>query len=165
MRITGRKATTALSRSRLGKAFSVSRARQQAVVAALFAVAAFGAKVPGTPISVLSDLSGALSNNNISVALTAFDSKMPNYGTIEQNLEAIAQQDDVTSAIEIVSDDEAAGVHKLDLDWILQLTARADAAQLDRRRVRVHVEMRQIKGKWKITALEPVSLFDPLQMK
>ena len=136
-----------------------------AVLLAALAFVASAAKAPETPISVLSDLSGALSNNNIAVALTAFDSKMPGYGTIEQNLEAITQQDDVSSAIDVVSDEEAAGVHKLDLDWLLQLTARADTNQADRRRVRVHVEMRQIKGKWKITALEPVSIFDPLQVK
>ncbi len=138
---------------------------RSALLIAAIACLAFAAKAPETPISVLSDLSGALSNNNIAVALTAFDSKMPNYGTIEQNLEAITAQDDVTSAIEIVSDDEAAGVHKLDLDWLLQLTARADSNQADRRRVRVHVEVRQIKGKWKITALEPISIFDPLHLK
>ena len=163
MRITGHKAATAHSRSRLCK-FLLSRARQQAVVL-VFTMAAFAAKAPQTPVSVLSDLSGALSNNNVSVALGAFDSKMPGYGTIEQNLEAITVEDDVTSAIEIVSDEEAAGVHKLDLDWLLQLTARADINQADRRRVRVHVEMRQIKGKWKITALHPLSIFEPLQVK
>jgi hypothetical protein len=135
------------------------------VLLAAMAFAASAAKAPETPVSVLSDLSGALSNNNPAGALSAFDHQMRSYGTIEQNVVAITAQDDVTSAIDVVSDEEAAGVHKLDLDWLLRLISRTDPNLLESRRVRVNVEMRQIKGRWKITAMEPVSILDPLRVR
>lgn len=139
--------------------------RSIAVLAAIVSIGAIAAAPPQTPVSVLGDLSASLSNNNVSGALSVFDAQMPGYRTMERNLEAIAAQDDVASTIDVVSEEETAGVHKLDLDWYLQLTSRADSNQLERRRQRVRVEMRQIKGKWKITALEPVAIFDPLRVK
>ncbi len=66
---------------------------------------------------------------------------------------------------DVVRDEEVAGVYKLDLDRLPQRTARADANQLDRRGCAFTVEMRQIKGSGEITALEPISIFDPLRVK
>ena len=129
------------------------------------AFAAVAAKTPETPVSVLSDLSSSLSNSNPAGALSVFDHQMPGYASLERNLQALAEQCDVGSTIEIVTDDEEGGIHKLDLDWFMQVTSRGDSNQLERRRVRVKAEMRQIKGKWKITAIEPVSLFDPLRIR
>ena len=116
-------------------------------------------------MSVLATLSASLSTNNASGALSVLDKQMPGYSGIEGNIEALTSQDDIATTIDVVSDDETAGVHKLDLDWFLQLTSRTNSNQLERRRVRVRVEMRQIKGKWKITAIEPVSIFDPLRVQ
>lgn len=135
------------------------------VLLAAMAFAAVAAKTPETPVSVLSDLSASLSNSNPAGALSVFDHQMPGYASLERNLQALAEQCDVGSTIEIVTDDEEGGIHKLDLDWFMQVTSRGDSNQLERRRVRVKAEMRQIKGKWKITAIEPVSLFDPLRIR
>jgi len=94
-----------------------------------------------------------------------FDRQMPGYYALERNVQAIADQCDVASTIDVVTDDEAGNVHKLDLDWFLQVTSRTDPNLLERRRVRVKVEMRQIKGRWKITAMEPVSILEPLRVR
>ena len=136
---------------------------------------ALAAKSPETPVSVLSDLSASLSNSNAAGALSVFDRQMPGYGALERNVQALAEQCDVGSTIEIVSDEivghevvsdaPSAGIHKLDLDWFMQVTSRGGGNQLERRRVRVLVEMKQIKGKWKITALTPASILEPLRIK
>ena len=131
---------------------------------------ALAAKSPETPVSVLSDLSASLSNSNAAGALSVFDRQMPGYGALERNVQALAEQCDVGSTIEIVSDEvvsdaQSAGIHKLDLDWFMQVTSRGGGNQLERRRVRVLVEMKQIKGKWKITALTPASILEPLRIK
>ena len=73
-------------------------------------------------------------------------------------------QAEVSCAIEILSDSEAGGVHKLELDWIMNLKSMGDNITLERRREQVKIEMRQIKGKWKITAMAPLSILDPIHI-
>lgn len=117
-----------------------------------------------TPLASLAKLATALSDSDADTALDYFDSNMKDYPALEQKLEALTAQDDISCAIDIVTDVETNGVHKLDLDWFMQLTAQADESKLERRRVRVDVEMRQIKGVWKITSINPISIFDPISI-
>jgi hypothetical protein len=118
-----------------------------------------------TPFASLANLASALSESDSDSALEVFDSQMKSYGEIERNIEAMTAQTDVSCSIDIVTDVEENGVHKLDLDWYMQLKSLNDDAQLERRRERVQVEMRQIKGKWKITSLTPLSILDPLRIR
>jgi len=118
-----------------------------------------------TPFASLAKLATALSESDSDSALEYFDSHMKSYGEIEQKIEALTAQADISCAIDIVTDEEAGGVHKLDLDWFMQLKSQIDDSQLERRRERVQVEMRQIKGVWKIASISPMKIFDPLQIR
>jgi hypothetical protein len=118
-----------------------------------------------TPFASLANLASALSQNDADGALEYFDSNMRSYGEIEQKLEALTAQADISCAIDIVTDVEGDGIHKFDLDWFMQLKSQTDDSQLERRRERLQVEMRQIKGVWKITALSPISIFEALKIK
>jgi hypothetical protein len=117
-----------------------------------------------TPLASLANLATALSESDSDDALEIFDSKMKSYPEIEQKLEALTAQADISCAIDVVTDEESDGLHKLDLDWFMQLKSQIDDSQFERRRERVQVEMRQIKGVWKITSISPISIFDPLQI-
>jgi hypothetical protein len=118
-----------------------------------------------TPLSSLANLATALTNSDADDAIELFDRNMKSYPEIEQKIEALAAQDDINCAIDIVTDDESGGVHKLDLDWFMQLKSQIDDSQLERRRERVQVEMRRIKGVWKIVSLSPLTIFDPIQIR
>jgi len=118
-----------------------------------------------TPFASIANLATALSESDADGALDVFDSKMKTYPEIEQKIEALTAQDDINCAIDVVSDEETNGLHKLDLDWFMQLKSQIDDSQLERRRERVQVEMRQIKGVWKITSLSPLTILDPLQIR
>jgi hypothetical protein len=118
-----------------------------------------------TPLASLANLATALSDGDADDALEIFDSKMKNYPDIEQKIEALTDQDDISCAIDIVTDEESNGIHKLDLDWFIQLKSQIDDSQFERRRERIQVEMRQIKGVWKITSISPVSIFEPINIK
>jgi hypothetical protein len=118
-----------------------------------------------TPFASLANLATALSENDSDSALEAFDSQMKGFTDIERNIEAMTAQADVSCSIDVVTDMEEGGVHKLDLDWYMQLKSITDESRLERRRERVQVEMRQIKGKWKITSLTPVSILDPVRIR
>ena len=117
-----------------------------------------------TPLAAIADLATALSESDPDGVLRYFDSQMKDYGTIEADIEALTAQTDVSCAIDIVKDDESNGVHKLDLDWFMELKSQGASPQLERRRERVQIEMREIKGKWKITALSPLSILGPIQI-
>ena len=117
-----------------------------------------------TPLAAIADLATALSESDPDGVLRYFDSQMKDYGTIEADIEALTAQTDVSCAIDIVKDDESNGVHKLDLDWFMELKSQGNNPQLERRRERVQIEMREIKGKWKITALSPLSILGPIQI-
>jgi hypothetical protein len=118
-----------------------------------------------TPLASIARLATALSDGDADTALDYFDSQMKSYAEIEQKLEALAAQADISCAIDIVTDVEAEGVHKLDLDWLMQLKSQADDTQLERRRVRVQIEMREIKGVWKIISISPISILDSLHIR
>jgi hypothetical protein len=118
-----------------------------------------------TPFASLANLATALSENDTDGALEIFDSQMKSYPEIEQKLEALTAQADINCAIDVVADEETNGLHKLDLDWFMQLKSQIDDSQLERRRERVQVEMRLIKGVWKITSLSPISIFDNINIK
>jgi hypothetical protein len=122
------------------------------------------AAAPATPVSALADLATDFSTGEAADAVAMFDSQMPAYGQISQNIQALTDQAEVTCAIEILSDTESGGVHQLDLDWIMNLKSTGDNATVERRRDRVKVEMRQIKGKWKITAMSPLTILDPIRL-
>jgi hypothetical protein len=118
-----------------------------------------------TPLASLAKLATALSDNDTDTALEYFDGHMKSYPELEQKLESLTAQADISCAIDVVTDVEADGVHKLDLDWFMQLTAQADDSQLERRRERVQVEMRQFKNVWKITSISPIGIFDPIHIR
>ena len=118
-----------------------------------------------TPLASLAKLAADLSENDSDGALDYFDSQMKGYAEIERNIEALTAQADISCSIDIVTDVESNGVHKLDLDWYLQLKSQSDEAQLERRRERVQVQMRLMKGVWKITSLAPLSILEPLHVR
>jgi hypothetical protein len=126
--------------------------------------AALLAAAPATPLSAIAELATDFSAGDAAEAIGMFDSQMPGYGQISRNIQSLIDQTEVTCAIEIVSDTESGGVHHLDLDWIVNLKSMGDNATVERRREQVKVEMRQIRGKWKITAMSPLSILDPIHI-
>src|SRR5580692_358370 len=94
-----------------------------------------------TPFASLANLATALTESDADGALELFDSNMKGYPEVERKLEALTAQDDINCSIDVVSDEETAGLHKLDLDWFMQLKSQIDDSQLERRRERVKVEM------------------------
>ena len=118
-----------------------------------------------TPLVSIGKIATALSANDSDGALEFFDTHMRSYPELEQKLGALTEQADISCAIEVVSDTEVDGIHKLDLDWYMQLQPQADNNQLERRRERVQVEMRLVKGVWKITSIAPLSIFNTITIK
>ena len=115
-----------------------------------------------TPFAVLANLATYLSQNDFPSAIALFDPQMNGYGEVYRNLDALAAQTDPSCALDILEDEESGNIHKLDVDILLTLKSKADPGRIERRRERVQIEMKQIKGKWKITAFNPLGILDPI---
>ncbi len=112
----------------------------------------------------IASLANSLSENEGPEALSVFSSDIGNYGELSGDLDALTSQTDVLCAIDIIADNENAGIHKLDTDWYLQLKSRADGGPTERRRERVQLQMELIKGKWRITAISPLEILAPIKV-
>ncbi len=110
----------------------------------------------------IADLATNLNEKNQTDALGAFDSRMKQFGEIDNDVDALVTQNDVLCAIDIVGDRQTGPIHTLDLDWYLQLKSRTDAGPVVQRRERVQVTLEQIRGKWKISSIEPLGILSPL---
>ena len=119
---------------------------------------------PQTPVQAIAELAADLSQGDVSSAIAAFDSHMAEFNTIRAYLDALVAQTEISCAIEVVSDEETNGVHRLDLDWLMSLKTPEANAQ-ERRRERVQVEMRQVKGRWVIAAFSPISVVSPIRVQ
>jgi hypothetical protein len=125
----------------------------------MMGVVAFAAATP-TPIATLTELASDFGQGDAVGAIAIFDQSTQQ----ANNIQALIDQSEVTCALEVISDEESNGVHKMDVDWILTLKSKADNMTVERRREQVKIEMRQIKGKWKITSLSPSTILEPIHI-
>lgn len=140
-----------------------------AALAAALRAAAIAAEEE-TPFTRLAKLATYLSENSAPEALACFDPGMKDYALIEADIGAICAQTDVLCAIDIVQeavvDEKGEGeARKLDTDWFVELRSQADGGPVERRRERVQIEMKKFPRVWKIVALSPVSILDPIHIQ
>lgn len=138
--------------------------RGVAVLAALRTAGAKGAEEE-TPFARLSKLAAYLSQNSVPEALSCFDAKMKDYAIIEGDIGALGAQTDVLCAIDVVEEKGEGDERKLDTDWYLQLRSQADGGPVERRRERVQIDMKKFSKKWKIVAMSPISILDPIHIQ
>jgi hypothetical protein len=82
-----------------------------------------------------------------------FDPAMPGYAKFRNEIEELVGSDPVGTQIEVLSDEGDDRKRALELDWILEI----DDQQPRRQVIKCTIERR--KGKWKITALDPIEFF------
>ena len=113
-------------------------------------------------LDFLAGLTAALSEGNGLAFLDRVDHAMPDYHKLEQNILALTEQNEVSTSIDMLQQEGDDRVQTLELDWFLQIRSREQSGPLERRRqnVKCRVERRK-KNKWKITSIEPATLFAP----
>ena len=127
-------------------------------------MALHGEQAPST-LKLLTDLSAKLSDNNFPGAVDAFAATMPGYAEVVANLGALANQYDVICVIEIKEESGDEARRKAETEWFLQLKSKQDGGPTERRTVTVRVTTERMKGKWRITSLEPRSVLAPPQVR
>jgi hypothetical protein len=116
------------------------------------------------PVDAIAELASALSQNNSVNALQVFDSKMQGYSSIESNIEALVAQTDILCAIDIVDEKETAAGRELDVDWYMQLKSQLPNGPTERRRERVILGMKLVRGQWKIASLSSARIIAPITL-
>ena len=105
-------------------------------------------------------MAAALSDSKPEEFLQAFNPAMPGFEDLRQNLTALLLAYDVHSSIELVDETGDSAAQTVQLDWFVQLVEKQNAAGVTRRREQVRCQLVKTK-KWRITSLDPLSLFAP----
>jgi hypothetical protein len=120
--------------------------------------------IAGTQQEVLdlfTDLASALSEGNGLVFLDRVDHSMPDYEKLQRNILALVAQYEIVAAIDVIEDEGDDHTRAVQVDWILQIRAREETGPLVRRRETVKCRLERVKKKWKVSSLDPISLFAP----
>jgi hypothetical protein len=109
---------------------------------------------PKEVIQVLSDAAEALANNDADVFLGLIDSRMPGYESLSAEIHyMVGAEDEIDSAVEIVTSSGGDQKYELALDWVLKFGLDAP------RRAIIKCTLERQGRKWKITSLSPVEFF------
>jgi hypothetical protein len=130
---------------------------------AVFAFAAMAwADTHAEVVDLFASMGAALAEDNVPGFLKALDPNMPGYDTLRGQLNALVGAAEVASSIDPLKDDGDDAKRSVDLDWYLELRTRENTGPLVRRREIVHCQLQKIKGKWRVTSLAPLTLFNPI---
>lgn len=112
-------------------------------------------------LELFTALASALSEGNGLAFLGHFDHSMPDYEQFASNILALTEQNEITSAIDVITDEGDDRTRRVAVDWIVQIRSRAESGPLVRRREIVKCRLEREKKRWKVTSLAPLSLFAP----
>ena len=121
---------------------------------ALLALLLFAPPAQPPEFRVIADLANYLSEGNAPGAMDAFDKNMPGYQKLSDQVFAMVAQADVSCTIDPV---EQKG-NTIEVDWFLKLNAKSETGPTERRQMRVQLTIEKVGKRWKITAMDPVTI-------
>ncbi len=112
---------------------------------------------------LLSKAASALTDGNATTFLACFDSKMPGYTEIRDDVYALLREAQPSSSIEMVSNEGDATTRELVVDWTLDIVLLQPGPTVasKRRKQRVKIRMEKQKKNWAIVSFEPQNFFTP----
>ncbi len=116
-------------------------------------------------LRILKQVATALDDGNPTGALIPFDKSMPGYSQLENYFVALTNEVSPHSDIDLIDEAGSETESKAVVRWILDLRDKATNEEIDRRIKEVHIRLVPVKDKpggWKIVALDPIDLFNPI---
>jgi len=110
-------------------------------------------------------LAAALSAGDAVEFMRYFDPAMPDREKLRAYVAGLVDEGDLQSSVEIRSDEGDDHARNVELDWLLQIVEREDAAGLTRRREIVKCRLVKRGKNWRIAAFDPIALFAPPSAK
>src|SRR5260370_5091472 len=112
-------------------------------------------------IDVFGSMASALSEDNPAVFLRAIDPSTPGYAELARNVNALANQNELTCSIEIVKQEGDGRAQTVELDWLLEISAKNQSHLFVRREAPVKCKLKRRTNKWRVVSLDPTSFFAP----
>jgi len=112
-------------------------------------------------VDLLRALTDGLSQNNGVGFLDHFDHSMPDYYQLERYIDALAANYELSCSVDITKQEGDDQAQTAELDWFLEIHPRGPIGEVERRRQNVKIRLERRKKKWKIMAIEPITLFAP----
>lgn len=111
-------------------------------------------------LNVFTSAAEGLINDDAAAFLDSFDSNMPGYAALQDNVKGLLAAYNVGATIEEITDEGDDRKRTVELDWLLILSQKGatNSPQQTRRQV-VKCTVERRGKQWKITALEPIGLF------
>ncbi len=116
-------------------------------------------------LRILKQVATALDDGNPAAALMPFDKSMPGYSQLEDYFIALTNEVSAHSDIDLIDQTASETESKAVVRWILDLRDKETNEEVVRRIKEVHIRLVAVKNKpgdWKIVALEPIDLFNPI---
>ena len=110
-----------------------------------------------------SDSGSFQSYDNSTSFLSYFDSKMPGYDEIRNDVSALLRTAQASSSIEPIANEGDAAAREMTVEWTLNIVLLNPGPTVasTRRKERVKIRMEKRKKSWVIVSLEPRSFFSP----
>ena len=123
----------------------------------LFASAAFAADARTAALEAIAPLVAALSEGDAVAFMRPIVSEFPDRRDLQNNVTALLQHADITSSVDFLKLES----DLYELDWYMQVRAKATGSIIERRRGVVRM---RLSSRGKLRTLEPVSFFAPPQL-
>jgi hypothetical protein len=122
---------------------------------------ALPADAPHEVYELFASMAGGLSEGSAQQFLAAFDPHMPGYQKLAADVQALVQQVNVQSSVDVLQDAGDDQHRVVQLDWLLQLTVKGAEGTLVQREQTVQCKLEKQKKKWRVVAIEPAAFFAP----
>src|SRR5262249_8631301 len=93
--------------------------------------------------------------------MAAFDKAMPDYDKLAGYIQGITSQSDLTSFVDILSNEGDEKQRSVEVDWLLQLSVGNEKTV--RRHQTIRCPLEHQGKKWKIVSLDPLDFFAPVK--
>jgi hypothetical protein len=111
---------------------------------------------------LFASMANGLSESNAQPFLAGLDPRMPGYQKLVADVQALVQQVEVLSSIDVIQDSGDDQHRTLQLDWSLRLTPKADTTATQvRRQQMIRCELEKQKKRWRVVSMEPAGFFAP----
>jgi hypothetical protein len=100
-----------------------------------------------------------LGGNDAEQFLSRFDPNMPGYRVLAENVRALVVEGDVTSSVEIASDEGDADTRRVEADWLMEITLGGVGNPVERRHAKIRCTLRRSGKRWLVSELDPISFF------
>ncbi len=123
--------------------------------------AALAADAQQQIFDLFAKIATALSADDPAVFVEAVDPAMPRFRDFRAMLTALAAEGELANSIEVISDSGDDTHRAEELDWMLEIVAKADPHTVERRERAVKFRLERQAKKWKIVAIDPIEFFAP----